>query len=318
MEGCILAPPTSPVWWNLHSIAYTTRSGSGTAAGGHWSPFGPCCPLSPLASFSQRLKPLVSIYFIPKLSLSPSHPILKWSEVTQSCPILCDPMDCSLPGSSIHGIFQARILEWVATFLLQQIFLTQELNLGLPHCRQMLYHLSHKGGPGAILRHPKLGIGSAYPFCLEWGWLPGWHHHRALVPTSVTGTIFAPPPISVGEGNDNPLQYPCLANSMDRGAWQATFHGIAKSPTRLSDFTPITVAVDWPICWNHHNPTMPELPLKRKRPRGKGQMGSRLSPLTSKCVPCSPKPRLRQTFVSHLQSLVYSPDRESTAWHLGD
>ena len=36
------------------------------------------------------------------------------SEVAQSCPILCDPMDCSLPGSSIHGIFQARVLEWVA------------------------------------------------------------------------------------------------------------------------------------------------------------------------------------------------------------
>ena len=36
------------------------------------------------------------------------------SEVTQSCPTLCDPMDCSLLGSSIHGIFQARILEWVA------------------------------------------------------------------------------------------------------------------------------------------------------------------------------------------------------------
>ena len=36
------------------------------------------------------------------------------SEVTQSCPTLCDPMDYSLPGSSIHGIFQARVLEWVA------------------------------------------------------------------------------------------------------------------------------------------------------------------------------------------------------------
>ena len=33
---------------------------------------------------------------------------------TQSCLTLCDPMDCSLPGSSVHGIFQARILEWVA------------------------------------------------------------------------------------------------------------------------------------------------------------------------------------------------------------
>ena len=36
------------------------------------------------------------------------------SEVAQSCPILSDPMDCSLPGSSTHGIFQARVLEWVA------------------------------------------------------------------------------------------------------------------------------------------------------------------------------------------------------------
>ena len=32
----------------------------------------------------------------------------------QSCPTLCNPMDCSLPGSSVHGIFQARVLEWVA------------------------------------------------------------------------------------------------------------------------------------------------------------------------------------------------------------
>ena len=36
------------------------------------------------------------------------------SEVTQSCPTLSDPMDCNLPGSSVHGIFQARVLEWVA------------------------------------------------------------------------------------------------------------------------------------------------------------------------------------------------------------
>ena len=36
------------------------------------------------------------------------------SEVVQSCPTLSDPMDCNLPGSSIHGIFQARVLEWAA------------------------------------------------------------------------------------------------------------------------------------------------------------------------------------------------------------
>ena len=38
----------------------------------------------------------------------------EWVKVTQSCPTLCDPMDCSQPGSSVHGIHQARVLEWVA------------------------------------------------------------------------------------------------------------------------------------------------------------------------------------------------------------
>ena len=38
----------------------------------------------------------------------------KWSEVAQSCRTLCDPVDCNLPGSFVHGILQARILEWVA------------------------------------------------------------------------------------------------------------------------------------------------------------------------------------------------------------
>ena len=42
---------------------------------------------------------------------------------------LCDPMDCSPPGSSVHGILQARILEWVAIFSSRGIFLTQGSNL---------------------------------------------------------------------------------------------------------------------------------------------------------------------------------------------
>ena len=42
------------------------------------------------------------------------------SEVAQSCPTLCDPMDCSLPGSSVHGIFQARVLEWGAIAFSQE------------------------------------------------------------------------------------------------------------------------------------------------------------------------------------------------------
>ena len=64
----------------------------------------------------------------------------------QSCSTLCDPMDYSLPGSSVHRIFQARILEWVTIFLLQGIFPTQGLNpclLCLLHCRRILYLRSH-------------------------------------------------------------------------------------------------------------------------------------------------------------------------------
>ena len=69
----------------------------------------------------------------------------KESEVVQSCPTLCNPMGCSLPGSSIHGIFQAKVLEWVAISFSRKIFPTQGLNPGLPHCRQMLYRLSYQG-----------------------------------------------------------------------------------------------------------------------------------------------------------------------------
>ena len=48
--------------------------------------------------------------------------------VTQSCPTLCDPMDCSLPGSSVHGILQARVLDSVNYSFLQGILLTQGSN----------------------------------------------------------------------------------------------------------------------------------------------------------------------------------------------
>ena len=59
--------------------------------------------------------------------------------VTQSCPTLCDTMDCSLPGFSVRGVFQARILEWSA------ISFSRGSNLGLLHCRQILYQLNHQG-----------------------------------------------------------------------------------------------------------------------------------------------------------------------------
>ena len=51
------------------------------------------------------------------------------SEVAQSCPALSDPMDCSLPGSSVHGIFQARILEWVAIAFSDSILKSRDITL---------------------------------------------------------------------------------------------------------------------------------------------------------------------------------------------
>ena len=109
--------------------------------------------------------------------------------VSESCSVVSDslpPMDCSLPGSSVHRIFQARVLEWVAipfsrgsskprdwtqvsciagdsllaeptgmpkntgvgsAPLLHGIFPTQESNWGLLHCRWILYQLSYQGSP---------------------------------------------------------------------------------------------------------------------------------------------------------------------------
>ena len=115
----------------------------------------------------------------------------KESAVAQSRPTLCNPMDCSPPDSPVHGILQARILEWVAMSssrdlpnlgiepssstlqedslpseppgkgkntgvgslsLLQGIVPTQELNRGLLHCRQILYQMSYQGSPDKDLR----------------------------------------------------------------------------------------------------------------------------------------------------------------------
>ena len=57
-----------------------------------------------------------------------------WSVlVAQLCPTLCNPMDCSLPGSSVHGILQAKNTGMGCHSLLQRVFLTQGLNPGLPH-----------------------------------------------------------------------------------------------------------------------------------------------------------------------------------------
>ena len=83
-------------------------------------------------------------------------------------------------GYTGHGILQARILEWVAFPFSRGIFPTQGLNPGLPHCRRILYQLSHKGSQHStqispaslifLLQAQKYERGSLLPFSL-----PKWH-----------------------------------------------------------------------------------------------------------------------------------------------
>ena len=111
------------------------------------------------------------------------------SEVAQSCPTLRDPMDCSPPGFSVHGIFQARVLEWGAIVCL---FLG-----GHSHIYPRRLPCSSNGKESACEAE-------------DLDLIPG------------LGSSF-------GEGNGNSLQYSCLENSMDREAWQATICGVAES-----------------------------------------------------------------------------------------
>ena len=108
---------------------------------------------------------------------SPMHESEKW----KLCPTLRDPMDCSLPGSSIHGIFQARVLEWVAIALSISYMERSLTLLGFPGGSDGNESACNAGEPGLI---PELGR-------------------------------------SPGEGNGYPLKYSCLENSMKRGVWWA-------------------------------------------------------------------------------------------------
>ena len=67
------------------------------------------------------------------------------SKVAQFCLTLCDPMGCSRPGSSVHGDSPGKNTGVGCHFFFQGIFPTQGSKPGLPHCRQILYPLSHQG-----------------------------------------------------------------------------------------------------------------------------------------------------------------------------
>ena len=85
------------------------------------------------------------------------------SEVTQSCPTAHNPMDCSLPGSSVHGIFQARVLEWGA------ITFSVSLSLGLPDSSVGKESTCNTGDPILI---PGLGrsAGEGIGYPLQYCW----------------------------------------------------------------------------------------------------------------------------------------------------
>ena len=114
------------------------------------------------------------------------------SEVAQSCLTLSDPTDCSPPGSSVHGIFQARVLEWGAI-----AFSAKSVNT------QLMFLLGFPGG--SVVKNLPANAGDT-------GSIPGLGR-------------------SPGEENCNPLQYSCRENPMDRGAWWAIVHGVTKSWT---------------------------------------------------------------------------------------
>ena len=71
------------------------------------------------------------------------HGVCQSKTVSHSVVSDCNPMDCNLPGSSLHGIFQARILEWLAIPFCRGPPWARDQTHNLLHCKQILYHLSH-------------------------------------------------------------------------------------------------------------------------------------------------------------------------------
>ena len=141
---------------------------------------------------------------------------MKWNEVAQSCPTLCDPMDSSPPGSSVHGIFQARILGWVAISFSRgssrlrdrtqvSLIAGRHFNLWttsrrtwremqLPSLNNIIHTLGFPGGSGGEESASSAG---------DVDFISGWGRSPA-------------------EGNGYPLQYSCLEKPMERAAWRAT------------------------------------------------------------------------------------------------
>ena len=140
-------------------------------------------------------------------------------------------MDCSLPGASVHGIFQAIVLEWITISFSRGTFPIQGSNPGLPHCRQIFfYQLSYQGSPLCVC---KVGTYTDdLPSMAEhWSGTGKLRPRRQWSQRATESADIA----KGGDGSGTPLQYSCLENPMDRGDWWAAVHGVAKSWTRFSN-----------------------------------------------------------------------------------
>ena len=136
--------------------------------------------------------------------------------VPQWCLTLHYSVDCSLPGSSVHGILQARTLEWVAIPFSRGSSWPRNRTWVSCIAGRFFTDWATRESCSFLNIHPHV-FTSSDDFSIQW-----WNTYFLLY-------LF-------GEGNGNPLQYSCLENSMDGGAWWATVHSIAKSQTWLSDF----------------------------------------------------------------------------------
>ena len=117
--------------------------------------------------------------------------------VTQSCLTLCDPIDCSPPGSSVHGDSPGKNTGVGSRSLLQGIFPTQGWNPGLPHCRRILYCLSYQGSSRTLewVAYP-FSRGSSWPrnwtrvSCIAGGFFTSWATREA--PATIYLTLNMP------------------------------------------------------------------------------------------------------------------------------
>ena len=90
--------------------------------------------------------------------------------LSRVCLTLCDPMDCSLPGSSVHGIFQARVLEWVAISFSKKAFKLYQMQ-GLPWSRMRFQWFWNSVSVRKCIWGPGLVVGTLPDLLSCWDWV---------------------------------------------------------------------------------------------------------------------------------------------------